>query len=149
MRDALGRVTSITQRDYPGATVRTVADAITWQPFGPLAGLQHANGIGVTVTWDQDGRTSRILATSGSTTYLDLAYTWDDAKNITAIADARVPALNQAFGYDALDRLTSATGAYGAWTYGYSANGNRTSRSLSGGLSEMYRRHQVPTGWRR
>jgi len=137
-RDALGRVTAITQRDNAVAPVRTVINNVTWEPFGPLAGLRHANTIDMAFTYDLDGRVSRILASNASTTFLDLNYTWDNADNITAIADARMPAQNQGFGYDALDRLTSATGAYGAWTYGYSANGNRTSRSRTGGPSETY-----------
>lgn len=137
-RDALGRVTTVTQRDTIVGTPRTVVDTVTWQPFGPLAGLRYANAIGVTLTWDLDWRVSRILAATTGTTFLDLGYTWDNADNVSAIADARVPARTQGFGYDVLDRLTSATGAYGAWTYGYSANGNRTARDRTGGPSETY-----------
>jgi RHS repeat-associated protein len=137
-RDALGRVTAVSQKDNAAAAVRTVADSITWQPFGALAGLRHANSVEMAFTYDLDSRLSRILATGGATTFLDLNYTWDTADNITAIADARVPAQSQSFGYDTLDRLISGTGAYGAWTYGYSANSNRTARSKSGGVSETY-----------
>jgi RHS repeat-associated protein len=137
-RDALGRVTAVSQKDNAAAAVRTVADTITWQPFGALAGLRHANSVELAFTYDLDSRLTRILATGGATTFLDLNYTWDNADNITAISDGRAPAQSQSFGYDTLDRLISGTGAYGAWTYGYSANSNRTARSKSGGVSETY-----------
>jgi len=42
-----------------------------------------------------------------------------------------VPARSETFGYDALDRLTAATGVYGSLAYAYDANGNRTSRTLN------------------
>ena len=141
-RDGLGRVTAVSQRDTIVSLARPVANTITWQPFGPLAGLRHAHaGIDMAWTYDQDGRLGRILATGGAgtpTTFLDLAFTWDNADNITAIADGRVPAQNQSFGYDALDRLTASVGAYGDWNFGYDANGNRTTRARAGGPSESY-----------
>ncbi|WP_029919466.1 RHS repeat domain-containing protein [Nevskia soli] len=36
-------------------------------------------------------------------------------------------------GYDALDRLISASGAYGAYTYAYDAAGNRISETIAAG----------------
>lgn len=135
-------MTAVSQRDTIVSLARPVANTITWQPFGPMAGLRHAHaGIDMAWTYDQDGRLGRILATGGTgtpTTFLDLTYTWDNADNVTAIADSRVPAQNQSFGYDALDRLTGSVGAYGDWSFGYDANGNRTTRARVGGPSESY-----------
>ena len=52
------------------------------------------------------------------------SYTHWDAT--TGTATAAVVALNQAFGYDELGRLTSVATSPGTWTIGYDANGNRT-----------------------
>jgi YD repeat-containing protein len=58
-------------------------------------------------------------------------YTFDDAFRITGIADAGSSALSWTYGYDALDRLNSAskTGTTQGWTY--DANGNRMAETGS------------------
>jgi len=57
------------------------------------------------------------------------AYAYDDAFRITGIQDYSNSANSYAYGYDALDRLTSAvkTGTTRGWTY--DANGNRLSET--------------------
>ena len=75
------------------------------------------------------------------------AYEYDDVGNVTLIEDRRwvggtQQLQTQSFGYDALDRLTSAsTGGLGAWgtyshTYAYDALGNIT---YHGGLDRYYK----------
>ena len=61
----------------------------------------------------------------GANTVQGLAYGYDAANNVQTIGDAVTPANSQAFGYDSLNRLTSATGRYGGLQYTYDANGNR------------------------
>ncbi len=63
----------------------------------------------------------------------NLAYSYDPAGNITAIADAITPARSQSFAYDDLNRLTAATGAYGAYGYTYDLSGNRIAQSRPAG----------------
>ena len=81
--------------------------------------------LALTLTYDQDYRLTDITTSDGTTVIQDLTYTHDDADNITGITDAVTPARNQSFGYDALYRLTSATGLYGTLGYTYDAVGNR------------------------
>ncbi len=50
---------------------------------------------------------------------------------MTGIADPR-PGMSASFGYDALDRLTSASGGWGTLSYQYDAVGNRLSSTLNG-----------------
>ena len=50
--------------------------------------------------------------------------------NISAITDDLNSADNRTFGYDAIHRLTSANGPWGAGSYTYDANGNRLSKTL-------------------
>lgn len=69
---------------------------------------------------------------------------YDAASRITSYkhyvtnSGAVAPAYDQAFSYDALDRLLNATTARAAWTYTYDANGNRTSVSINGGTPGVY-----------
>jgi hypothetical protein len=58
----------------------------------------------------------------------DLGFTHDAAGNIDAIADGVDSGLDQAFTQDALHRIDTDTGAYGAIDYGYDAAGNRLSQ---------------------
>jgi len=73
---------------------------------------------------------------------LDMRYTYDDVGNVTQIDDVRNGQTQyQIFGYDALDRLTSAaTSGAGTWgsyseSYTYNAIGNMTSKD---GVSYIY-----------
>lgn len=68
---------------------------------------------------------TRYWPTAISAGPLYLAYYYDETiGNVTAIDDSRGTAWRQTFDYDALDRLTSATGSYGALTYTYDEHGN-------------------------
>src|SRR5207244_8169624 len=72
----------------------------------------------------------------------DYLYQEDPAGNITQIHDAVNAGYNRDFGYDDINRLTSAnsgTGLWGAGSYQYDAMGNMTSLHLgSRSLSFAY-----------
>ncbi len=72
---------------------------------------------------------------TGAASVQDLAYGVDSDGNITGITDHLATARSQVFQYDALSRLTYASGLYGALAYGYDAVGNRTSQS--GGTTNL------------
>ncbi|HEX7047248.1 MAG TPA: RHS repeat-associated core domain-containing protein [Gammaproteobacteria bacterium] len=118
-RDAHGRVTGLTLTKADGAPVN-LATNIQHAPFGPVTALTFGNGIAESRSFDQEGRISRIQSTA-----LDLRYTWSTTGNITAITDNLDAARTQSFDYDALYRLTDASGIYGDLVYGYDAVGNR------------------------
>ncbi len=87
-------------------------------PFGGVRQWTWANGQAYQRLFDADGRVSGV--TLGPSTH-----TWAD--------------LNQAFGYDVLDRLTSAGIAAGQTLgFSYDANGNRTGTTLNGGATTTY-----------
>src|SRR5438093_2569048 len=69
-------------------------------------------------------------AQAQATTLQNLTYGYDNKGNVTAITDTING--NQTFGYDELDRLTSATGPYGSQTYSYDQIGNMLSNPLVG-----------------
>ncbi|MFO0988475.1 MAG: hypothetical protein U1F37_14070 [Alphaproteobacteria bacterium] len=138
VRDALGRVTSVTTKDNAGASAVNVATSIAYMPFGPIASLIHGNSLTATFTWDQDYRLTGLVTAQGGTTIQNLAYGYNLVDNVTAITDNLATARNQSFTLDDLQRLVSATGAYGAITYSYDAADNRLTRNLAGGPAETF-----------
>src|SRR3989441_12739344 len=69
-------------------------------------------------------------ALAQATTIQNLTYGYDNKGNVTTITDTING--NQTFGYDELDRLTSATGPYGSHTYSYNEIGNLSFNPLVG-----------------
>ncbi len=124
--DAAGRVDQITtQKD---GIPQTVAQGIRYLPYGPLAELTYGNGTVLTQSFDLLFRPSAISAAD----LVDYAYETDPAGNITAIADTLDPARSRSFAYDDLNRLTGASGIFGAVGYTYDKVGNRLTQTENG-----------------
>jgi YD repeat-containing protein len=113
-RDALGRVSGITTKQNSGSPVVTVASSAGYEPFGPLTALTFGNGLVLAASWDQDYQISGIVTAAGATTIQNLSYAPDPAGNILSITDNLTPARTQAFTYDDLNRLLTASGLYPA-----------------------------------
>ena len=123
--DALGRVASKTFPD--GETVTyTYNDAgwlsaipgylpgITYNARGQQTQLQFANGVTSTRSYSSSRFWLDTLSTSApGASHQNLAFTHDPAGNITQITDA-VWTGSRTFSYDALNRLISAGGPFGA-----------------------------------
>lgn len=62
-----------------------------------------------------------------------MSVTWDAASRISAQTYFPAPAQANTYGYDALDRLTSAVMPSTSQSFGYDANGNRTSKTVGAG----------------
>ncbi|MBW1901200.1 MAG: hypothetical protein JRJ20_06140, partial [Deltaproteobacteria bacterium] len=124
--DSAGRVSRVTttKESHP----RILADNISYLPLGPVTGFTYGNGTPSTKTYDQRYQVSSV--TVGSIQNLD--YSLDPVGNISGIADNFDASRSQAFGYDALYRLTSAAGIYGAIDYTYDNVGNRQTKTLNG-----------------
>ncbi len=133
-RDAMGRIGGVATQANSSAVPVAVASSATYAPFGPLTSLTYGNGLSLSVSYDQDYQPSARLVT-GAASVQDLAYGVDSDGNITGITDHLASARSQVFQYDALSRLTYASGLYGALAYGYDAIGNRTSQS--GGTTNL------------
>ena len=94
-------------------------------------GLTYGNGLGLAVQYDQDYQPlSRSVGAVQS-----LAYGIDPAGDITAIAD-NLTARSQTFQYDALQRLTQASGIYGTLAYAW----RRVSAAAAGAERTFARR---------
>ena len=133
-RDAMGRISGVATQANSSAVPVAVASSAAYAPFGPLTSLAYGNGLGLSVSYDQDYQPSARLV-AGASSVQDLAYGVDADGNITGITDHLAAARSQIFQYDALNRLTYASGLYGALAYGYDAVGNRTSQS--GGTTNL------------
>jgi RHS repeat-associated protein len=104
----------------------TVLSNVTYEPFGGVNGWKWGDNSTASRTFNGDGLISQIV-TAGVT----LGYTFDNANRITGISDSSNSALTWTYGYDLLDRLTSATttAITDGWTY--DANGNQLTQTGS------------------
>jgi YD repeat-containing protein len=111
-----------------GAT--TLVSAASYLPFGPATQLVFGNGTTKTMTYDSRYRMLENKLTSATAVIADYNYAEDFGGNITQIHDATSAAYNRDFGYDDLNRLTTAdsgTSLWGNGGYQYDAMGNMTS----------------------
>src|SRR5439155_9177521 len=102
--------------------------------------LTFGNGVITTYTYSNSGNMSctqqnfrlctlqTLLGVNPS--YQNFTYSYDSGGNVTGITDTVNG--NQTFGYDELNRLTSAMGPYGNQTYSYNEIGNMLSNPLVG-----------------
>jgi RHS repeat-associated protein len=124
-RDVMGRVTGVSAQ-APGTSSKPtpIISGIVYQPFGPANAATYGNSVAEARTFDTDYRLTG-LTDAGKTSLQNLTYGFDAANNVLSIKDGVTSGNSQAFGYDVLNRLTSATGAYGKLAYQYDAIGNR------------------------
>jgi RHS repeat-associated protein len=139
-RDTAGYVTSVpftaTGNDGHG----NVASAITHMPFGPINSITFDNGDSSTAAFDKDYRMTSLTGAHSSTNFINLAYGYDGADNLTSVTDSILTANGQTLGYDNRNRITSATsgtGGYGSLSWAYDKNSDITSR-VAGGLTYSY-----------
>jgi RHS repeat-associated protein len=138
------RVSSITVNST------TLLEDVIYDPFGPARQWTWGNSTLTAREFDQDGLIDEVDS-AGLRTYAQ-----DDAFRITGITDTVNSALSWSYGYNSLDRLTTAnkTGQSQTWTY--DSNGNRLTQggtssstytissssnrlsSISGALSRTY-----------
>jgi RHS repeat-associated protein len=95
-----------------------LATNVGYKPFGGISSLTYGNGLAGSISYDNQYRVTSITAGA----VMNLSYpTYDANGNITAINNVLDATKNKSFGYDALDRLSTATasGIWGnlAWTY--------------------------------
>jgi YD repeat-containing protein len=124
--DALGRINRVTTTDRQ---TEVVVQDVQYHPFGGVKGFTFGNGQVYSRAIDQDGRIASY--TLGVSRY-DIAF--DAASRITAIAEAGNPSNLNRYGYDNLDRLTSAVLPSSGFGYSYDAVGNRLTKMVGGAV---------------
>lgn len=122
--DALDRVTKI----IDSSSQNTIYG---YDVTNKLISRKLPNGVLTSFQYDGLDRLTRLRDSKGATTVADHQYEYDLASQITKITG---PANTRHFGYDIVDRLTSATytnPSQSSENYTYDAVGNRTSSHLS------------------
>lgn len=118
------QVTSITVNGAP------LLNAAKYFPFGDVAKWTWGNGETYQRVYDLDARIASV--TLGTQTR---AYGFDDASRITGLTDRQgaTTLASATFGYDNLDRLSSAVHSAGAYneSFAYDLVGNRTSHTVT------------------
>jgi len=112
--------------EYLTNVTHHVTGAIDLVTFGNTVTTDH--GI------DDRNRLASIVTTAPGGQLLNVTLGYDAASNLTTWDDNLGPNLDRTFGYDDLDRLTSATSAnlWGSLSYTYDELGNRETRVLEG-----------------
>ncbi|PCJ34069.1 MAG: hypothetical protein COA75_14225 [Cellvibrionales bacterium] len=120
--DAMGYVNQLTL-DRNGSITELIS-AVVYEPFGPLKALNLGNGLARSIDHDQAYRITAI-----NDPVYDVAFNYDANGNII-YQSRNVGDLDT--GYDALDKLTTATGSVDSYAYTYDRNANRLSDTLNG-----------------
>ena len=116
--DPEGRMTRV----FETAAGRDYAFGMTYHPSGALVSYTAGNNIATIVTYDP----ARYWVQSINAGPLGLTYDdYDGAGNVRTIGDSRGSGWRQSFTYDALHRLSAATGPWGSTNYAYDSHGNR------------------------
>ena len=124
-RDGAGRINQIST--MAGGVATPLLQAVTYQPFGPVADVTFGNGQTQKRNYDLDGRLAGYSLSAHT-----MAIGYDAANRITAIGNSSAPATGTTYGYDVLDRLTSAIAPTISHGYDYDAVGNRTQKTVNG-----------------
>ncbi|WP_415812060.1 RHS repeat domain-containing protein [Litorimonas haliclonae] len=106
------------------------ANNATFHANGSVATFAYGNGQSFTQTLNNRLLPQRLLAVNGGTKALDLTYSYDSRAKVTSIIDGAMSGNNRSYGYDAMGRLTSASGPWGSGSVVYDAIDNIRSRTL-------------------
>jgi RHS repeat-associated protein len=125
------------------------AQGIAYHADGSLAQATLGNSIQHARTPNDRYLPQQVLYTAGANTLVDYRYVYDENANVESIDDARPTAIDiddQTFGYDGLDRLTSAVAPerYGSATYTYNAFDDL--RSMVIGMHDWTYRYEDGSG---
>ncbi len=93
--------------------------------------IAYGDGSSASYVFNGRGFPLEIKVTVGSTSVMDLAYTENAAGDITGLTNKAVSGDTESYGYDNLDRLTTASGPWGTLGYTYDNAGNRLTMTLS------------------
>jgi len=122
-RDAMGRVTAVSDKPSGASSATTLASSITYEPFGPWAGLTYGNGITETPTWDADYRLTKLVDT-GTATVQNISYTIAASDVWTAFTDNLTSTNNITSLGGALGHINTYFNGSTRWQINYDGNPN-------------------------
>ena len=106
------------------------ANNIQYHANGQISQLLYGNGHTFQQSLNARQLPERLLTTKGGIKALDLTYRYDKRQLITSVTDGAVSGNNRTMGYDALERLKSATGPWGSGLVSYDSLGNILTKNL-------------------
>jgi len=131
--ESAGRFTGVDVA-YGSGTPTNDIHTITYDPFGGIKGLErdmeNSDTLSLARVHDINGRLSSFTHAVTGGTPMGMAYGYDAFNNISGIDRSDDGATDQNFVYDPLQRLVTATGLYGRYTYTYDNVGNRVTQQL-------------------
>jgi RHS repeat-associated protein len=125
-RYASGRLQKATT-NYNSHSIPLV-DNLSYNPFGTPTGLETGSGGIINNVTSADCDCLEVINPGQP---MEQVYTYDANRNLTSIRGTYTPWYNQDFSYDALNRLITAKGLYGAIDYTYDKVGNRLIRTVN------------------
>jgi YD repeat-containing protein len=124
--DSANRISSVVNaRD----TSKVHADSFQYHPSGGLTSYRAGNNVETVINYHPQRYWVSQITVGGSSLNAGFSYSYSAVGNVMSIGDVRGGSANQSFGYDLLDRLTTANGPWGTQDFDYDAHGNRTSTS--------------------
>ncbi|MBI1424703.1 MAG: hypothetical protein GC149_14755, partial [Gammaproteobacteria bacterium] len=117
--DASGRIDRVDA--VINGSPQTLASNISYAPFGPVTSMTYGNALSYSQALDTAYRPSNMTVPN-ALTLTNSQY--DGNGNLTQRDEASV--FTQ-YGYDALDRIDTTSGAFGTRNYNFDKNGNRSS----------------------
>jgi len=105
-----------------------------YHPSGAPADFTSGNGLLNKFTYyPTNYRLETVDVKRAGVSQLGLGYSYYDGGNVKAITDTRGASWQQAYDYDKIDRLTAASGIWGAGgSFSYDSQGNRKTSSIGG-----------------
>jgi RHS repeat-associated protein len=111
--------------------IGSFATGISYNPNGRSAALTYGNGFTYSQSLDARLRPYVIQAGGSSAgTVVNLKYTYDNDNNVQTITDSVTGTQSRSLSYDALDRLTGASGVWGSASYGYDPLDNLRTQTI-------------------
>jgi YD repeat-containing protein len=124
--DALGRIAQV--RTVKDGESQVVVQGVAYHPFGGVKSYVLGNGQAYSRAIDLDGR---IVSYSLGNQSFGIGY--DAAGRVDFVSELGDPKNSMSYGYDALDRLTSAAVPGTPYSYTYDPVGNRRTSTAGAG----------------
>ncbi len=112
----------------------TLVASATYAAFGPMTSMAFGNGTTQTMTYNQRYLPVENKLVANGTTIADHVYSENAVGNVTAVSDALDAGYARSFGYDDLNRLTTANSGSKLWG---TANGNGYTYDAMGNIQTL------------
>ena len=147
VRDAEGRITSVSTKEDALATPVGLASNITYLPLTSVVKtLDYGNGLDIANTFTQDYEIDVLGVYDGVTAIISRTHGRTDKLNLTGITDGVTAANSQTFAYTPSNRLQDADGPWGDLDATYDGVGNQLTRAVTQGGVTVTQTFGYPAG---